>query len=181
MAGCTRTLVLLVVAAAVTSCRPNGNDPLVLPPELIIEKGAADVRTQKRADGGVELSYRAVEQFPAESLLSELKGALPTERWRPLTENWLNPGLPSGNSRGWTSFADGTKKPPKLVHVWSAAWQDSQGNLVEYSVTYESRERPVENWSAPPDDSTAIVTASWLPAAAVEELRRAAGATGPPK
>jgi len=174
----TRIVGWLLVAAATASCRHNATGPVKLPPELIVRKGATDVRMQKRTDGGVELSYRVLEQFPADSLLSELKAALPAERWRPLTENWLNPGTSSGDARGWTSFFDTTKTPPKLVHVWSGGWQDSQGNLVEYAVTYESRERPAGSWSAPPDDSAAMVTALALPTAAVERLRRAAGATG---
>jgi hypothetical protein len=153
-----------------------------LPSGMMIPANATNVRSVNRPDGAVELTYRAKEPYPATNLLSEVRRPLSGEGWRELTEDWLTPGLPVGATRGWTNVEDASKQPSTLLHQWSGAWVDGQGNLLWLIVRYRSAPRhDMTKWLDPPDNADATVRVLWIPARSVETTRRAAGATGPLK
>jgi hypothetical protein len=92
---------------------------------------AYNVRSEAKADGRVEVTYRVHEPFPADGLLARIRGALPAPEWQPLQNDWLNPDNPSSHQVGWGApFIDGRKSPAKRVHAWNAQWRDTHGNVV---------------------------------------------------
>jgi hypothetical protein len=169
-------VALFVVATAVmaVSCRGGPDAPVTLPPELIVVDGAKDVRPRQRPDAGIEVLYRVDQPFPATELLERVRAALPSQRWHPLMEDWLNPGRATSHQRGWGSFTNGLKQPNTLVHAWSAEWKDDAGNLVLYGLVYESKYNPSLPSFAwpPPDNSMLEVTALWLPASTVNAMQQ---------
>jgi hypothetical protein len=141
--------------------------------------GATGVRTISKADGRYELTYSLQQEYPAAPVVARIRAAISEERWQPLAHDCLNPGNPSGYSRGWSDFIDGTKTPNTLVHVWSAEWKDGTGNLVIYSLRYDSAVRPGRLTRPTPDNAVLRVTVMFFPSAIVTEMRKQLGITEP--
>jgi len=170
--------VVFVNLAALGAC-DGVQDRQQWPAELVVDDGATSLRHVERSNGTHELTYQLREAYPAESVLTRIRAALPPDRWQPLTADWLNPDNPSSNSRGWAFFIDGRKKPNTLVHIWSGAWKDGAGNLVEYALRYDSS-LPSGDSREKPDKDAIKVTAFFFPAPVVAETRKQLGITGPP-
>jgi hypothetical protein len=182
-------IVLLTCISLGCKSTESRQAPPKLPPELVVATGARDIVSGARPDGAIELTNRLDEPFPAENLLRQVRAAFPADQWHPLAKDWLNPEIPTSHSRGWTDFQDGTKHPETWVHAWSADWRDSKGNMVLYSLRYDSKPPYVEARRpiivsdpallAPPDNSDLRVSAAWFPVEVVNRLRKAAGVTAP--
>src|SRR5689334_21087697 len=136
---CTMFLSLAIFAAC-----GGLQDRQTWPAELIVVDGSTRLRHTARGNGTHELTYQLRQLHPAESVLTRIQAALPPDRWQPLTEDWLNPGNASAVPRNWSHFIDGTKTPNNVVHVWFGEWKDGGGNLVEYSLRYDSALPPGE-------------------------------------
>jgi hypothetical protein len=164
----------IIVAVGVTilsGCQPQAtNAPVVqLPSVIVVAPGATDVCPQRSADGQVGVSYKVREQFPADAMLARIRAALPTSEWRPLPEDWLNPGVPSSHHAGWSTFEDGTKTPSTEVKQWFAQWQDTEGNVVLYMLRYDSTFVPDRPYRRAPDNSDLSVSGLWIPAVVAEQ------------
>lgn len=145
------------------------------PVELVVIEGATDVHRVGRDSRAYELTYRLNSEYPAESVVAQIRAALSPDRWRPLAQDWLNPGNPSGFTRGWSDFVDKTKTPNTIVHVWSAEWRDDDGNLVTYGLRYDSSVPPGATTRATPDNRKLRVSAAFLPTAVVSATRKQLG------
>jgi len=119
--------MLLAVTAMSVSCRRGTDAHVALPQELVVIESAKQIRSDRRPDAGIEVLYVADQPFPATGLIERISRALPSQRWHPLTEDWLNPGTPTSHHNGWQSYIDGRKRPNTLVHAWSAQWKDDEG------------------------------------------------------
>ena len=171
--------VVLANLAALAACG-GVQDRQQWPAELLALDGATSLRHVERGNGTHELTYQLREVYPAESVLTRIRAALPPDRWQALTADWLNPDNPSSNSRGWADFVDGTKRPNTFVHIWSGAWKDGAVNLVEYSLRYDSSLPSGEIFREKPNNDALKVTALFFPATVVTETRKQLGITGPP-
>jgi hypothetical protein len=89
-------------------------------------------------DGREQLIYTIEIAYPAENLLSFLKTELQKRSWKPLPEDFFNPGMPSSIRRGWSFFEDHTQQPWTGVFVWSADWENSTRDITQYVLRYES-------------------------------------------
>jgi hypothetical protein len=167
-------VAFLVVCATCVACVSDTHTAVnvSMPPELMVPQGATDVKAQPRGDGGVELHYRLEQSFPAESLLTNIHSALPLDRWRPLTKEWLNPNADTSNATGWTNAAITVKNTEKIVHSWNGEWLDSNDNLVMYFLRYESRYVLSEAALQRPDNFDLSVTALWIPTSAARAMRQ---------
>jgi hypothetical protein len=162
-----------VCAVLLAACRGAAQTDLNLPAQVVVVSGAIDVRPEKKADGTSGVSYQVHESFPADALLAHVRAALPAPEWEPMPMDWMNPDLPSSHQRGWTSFADGTKKPPARVHQWIAQWRGKSGDVVFYSLKYDSpllEGKSVGEVPDRPDNDLLHVTAMRLPKAAADRL-----------
>ncbi|MDO8681899.1 MAG: hypothetical protein Q7N50_00260 [Armatimonadota bacterium] len=137
------------------------------PPSLIVLPGATDV-DHVRYKGNYQLSYKLQERYPAKHALREISARLAKQGWKPLKEDFLNPGLPTSHIRGWTEFYDATRTPEERVRAWASDWKNAKGDVVRYAFYYHSPTNQPENLSV------AQVFANYSPAALAKKQRRLA-------
>ena len=132
-----RSLVALMAAISLgAGCAkeaPSAAAP-VHPEILIVLPGAENVKYTKDHDGSV--LYRLSEPHPAEATLKQIRSQLEGTGWKPVAEDLMNPGRTNSHDRGWMNFIDGTNNGAN-VFLWSAAWESTRGDRVEYSLRYE--------------------------------------------
>lgn len=87
----------------------------------------------------------------------------------------MNPGRRMSHTEGWGSFIDASKTPNQPEHSWTADWKNSAGDVVRYSLLYESRctGSPCQTPNRVPDNSRLHLAATWMSAATVEGGKRA--------
>ena len=111
-------------------------------PALIVVKG---IRTIGFGNNGGcdQMQYFLKEKYPARRVLKYIALQLQRQGWRPLEEDFLNPGRKSSNVTGWSSFT--ADNPEREVRLWSADWE-KDGNIVTYGLRYQcsinSRKQP---------------------------------------
>ncbi len=133
-------------------------------PALIILPGARDI-IRGHVFGTDQLSYRLNEAYPADSALRNIKDQLTRQGWKPLKEDYLNPGLPSSHTRGWTEFIDATRKPEQMVKQWLADWTNDKGDIVTYALRYRFPS------SGSLQLNTLLITAIYDPAKSAQDRR----------
>ena len=134
---------------------------------LIVLDGATQVRRDPGAYWSFSVAYALREKHPASNAIQQISSRLEALGWRPIKDDWLNPGLPSSHVRGWTDFRDSTTTPTQHVHQWGAQWQDKSGSIVGYTLRYSYPE------SATPDFESLWINGSWYPAAGVKIMKAA--------
>jgi len=132
---------------------------------LIVLDGATQVRRDPGAYWSFHVAYALKEKHPASNAIQQISSRLEALGWRPLKDDWLNPGLPSSHVRGWTDFTDGTRTPVHRVHRWGAQWQDESGNIVDYTLDYSYPE------SGTQDLQSLWIDGAWYPAAGVKIMQ----------
>jgi len=155
-----------VVPSLAESGPASGGDEEAAREALIVLDGASRVERGGGAYGSLFVAYRLTEEYPARNAIERVSSHLRTLGWVPLKEDWLNPGLPSSHVRGWTDYVDRTANLVRHVYQWSAEWQDSRGNLVDYSLRYECPE------PGPSDLRSLWVTGLWYPAAQAKMMQQ---------
>ena len=163
-----RAVVLTLVAwpGGVRAQQPS------MPAYVVVPPGAHDVVSHEENDGRSTCSYTVSAAYPAASVLEAIKSTLAASGWRPLPDDWMNPGLASSHSVGWQYFLDDTVGPTRLVHQWLADWQDETGNLLVYALRYHSSTTPGHD----PDNRNLKVVVLYFPKSVAEALRAAVGA-----
>jgi hypothetical protein len=105
------------------------------PSFFIVARGATEVR-QTRWQGHDQIVYRIQASYPAADVLKTIAERLGQLGWKPLKEDWLNPGLPSSHVRGWTYYEDETTKPATSVRAWGAEWENGDHDILSYDLYY---------------------------------------------
>jgi hypothetical protein len=105
--------------------------------DLIVIKGAKDIKYYN-LHGTEQVSYRVSMAYPAGTALVEISERLKARGWEPLTESFLNPGLPSSHVTGWGWFEDGTKPFHPWIYQWLADWKNNNGDILSFVLRYES-------------------------------------------
>jgi hypothetical protein len=146
-------MAALVLTAGCTKEAPREAAPAVHPDILIVLSGAEDVRHSKDSDGSV--SYRLIEPYPADGTLTEIRSRLERQGWKPTSEDFMNPGTTNSHDRGWMNYIDGTRNDATVFH-WSAAWESTRGDRVEYSLRYEYAKDAGPFSAKPPLQLTAL-------------------------
>jgi hypothetical protein len=132
---------------------------------LIVLDGATMVRRDTGAYGSYHVAYGLNAPHPATNAIQQISSRLIALGWKPLEDDWLNPGLPSSHVRGWTEFGDRTTSPAQHVHQWKAQWQDKAGSIVDYSFHYAYPR------SGAPNLNSLSVNVSWYPASGVKIMQ----------
>lgn len=68
-----------------------------------------------------QLTYQVEVEYPASHIVSCISDQLTAAGWKPLEEDYWNPGLPSSHVTGWTQFADTIVQPQATVDQWAAS------------------------------------------------------------
>jgi hypothetical protein len=131
--------VLLLAAAllAAGGCQRRTASAGKYSDSLVVAPSASAPRYRSYPDGRQQLTYTIDSEYPGESIISFLSTELQKRAWKPLNEDFLNPGLPSSHVRGWTEFEDATRKPPGPVWAWMADWENKNHDITRYSLEYQ--------------------------------------------
>ncbi len=135
---------------------------------LIVLDSATRVSRYSGVNQSFGVAYAINVQQPASDVIQQISSRLETLGYRPLENDWLNPGLPSSHICGWTQFLDGTRTPMHQIHRWGAQWQDNPGNIVDYTLDYSYPE------SGTKDLQSLWIDAAWYSAAGAETMQDAA-------
>jgi len=163
-----RAALLLAFGCAVASvCYGQAGGSTQHSDSLVIVSGAKDPRYLAHSDGRQQLIYTCEVEYPAEEIVASISRELRKKHWKPLKEDFLNPGLPSSNVRGWVSFEDGTTHTAEYVHEWMADWENAAHDIVMYDLEYRSADTSTRDLRA------LQVIALYVPARTVIEMKRA--------
>ena len=130
-----RCAFLVLVTRTAGWCQQSSHSADMRPSFFVVPSGATGVK-QSRWQGHDQILYRIQASYPADDLLKTITARLNRSGWRPLKEDWLNPGLPSSHVRGWTYYEDETTKPPTSVRAWGAQWENGAHDILEYTLEY---------------------------------------------
>ena len=131
---------------------------------LITVKGALDTKYVDRQGMG-QLIYQLEVDYPASHIIGAFSTALHKKGWTPLVDDYLNPGHPSSHVRGWGAFVDATTTTPQTIHQWHAQWENSNGDIVGYTLRYSYPQGEA------PQLETLLLIGNFMPAALAEEQR----------
>jgi hypothetical protein len=135
------------------------------PPPPSVEVALAPIQgaTSVSRDGGAFdsfwVSYVLKARYPAADVTQEISTRLKKLGWRPLQEDWLNPGRPLPQVPQWfvvTEELPGTA--PQHVDEWTAQWENDAGELIDYTLRYSYAK------TATPDRRTLSISSGWYPA-----------------
>ena len=134
-------IAAVLMALAVTKrgiwFHKSGSEPL--PSYFVVVAGAQNVK-HRHFNGQDELFYTIESEYPADAVLNPIKANLAELVWKPLAEDYLNPGIPSSNVRGWDYFVDESTHPRTSVRSWLAQWQNANGDVMIYSLEYRCKD-----------------------------------------
>jgi hypothetical protein len=134
---------------------------------FVVARGATEVR-QTRWQGHDQIVYRIQASYPAADVLKTIAERLGQLGWKPLKEDWLNPGLPTSHVRGWTYFEDDTTKPATSVRAWNADWENGAHDILTYLLEYRC---PENACSSTLDLRDMRVVAIYIPADLAERTK----------
>ena len=114
---------------------------------FVILENAEHTFYDLRDGGSIQLSYKIKENYPATSAIKQIASQMKANGWESLKEDYLNPGLPSSQVKGWIDFEDTSRLPTKIVHQWMGDWQDKHANIVRYAFIYQYPKNKDKNLS----------------------------------
>ena len=123
---------LILISTPVVACGQGRQIP-----ELPVPPNAYDVRWLTEYDGAVH--FRIAEAYPASAFLQFLTMAFTERGWKPDSEDFFDPAIPSSHVRGWTEHGDGDAS----VFSWIAGWTSPSGGYVQYDLEYRVKSEAV--------------------------------------
>jgi hypothetical protein len=168
----SRTAVV-VLFAIIVACRSSGSSADI-PKPVFVPQGARELRVgQGVATGQVDVSYLVEAKYPAPDLREALARTLRASGYQVLDHDFLDPGTRIDGPRDWASYVDATLRPATCVRELVEDWQNLQGDVVRYSLRYDSpcEAGPVRRMM--PTNETLRVTAAVIPAETARATREA--------
>jgi hypothetical protein len=135
---------------------------------LLIAPSAINPKYLAYSDGREQLTYLLDTDYPAESTISFISAGLQKRGWEPLRDDFLNPGLPSSQVRGW-QYEDPSREPRTSVRTWACDWEDRANNITLYGLKYQY---PMSGAHDPPDARMLHVVALYIPANVAEKMKQ---------
>jgi len=142
---------------------------------LIVVSGAKDPSYRTYPDGREHVMYTVEAEYPAEKIISAISGQLGKKGWKPLREDFMNPGIQSSRIRGWKSFADATQQPEEGVHSWVADWESPAHDIVVYTLEYRTPGAAVSTYTH--SLKTLQVIGLYIPARVAADMKKLAAAS----
>lgn len=164
-----RTCIALLLSALAGCRSPSPGD---VPKAVFVSPGARELRVSDGvARSQIDVAYVADEKYPAPGIREGLARALRDSGYQPLDHDFLEPSQKTEVPRDWSSYNSGRQT---CVREVVEDWQNTQGDVVRYSLRYDS---PCEAGPVRRDEPTAAtlkVTVGMIPAAAATAMREAA-------
>ena len=157
-----------VAAAKAFSSPAAANDKCALLAKekgLVVSSDADRLTCQAKPGEWIQVSFVVHESYPARQIISEIKSQLTHAGWKPLKEDWLNPGISSAPARGWSQYVEETGGTLRDYWTWKAGWQNANGDLIEYTLLYS---RPFRTKGPLSDVS---INGNWMSAAKAQADR----------
>jgi hypothetical protein len=129
------TLLAIVFLSGGGCHSSTKNDPSKYSDSLIVVKGAKDIHYSK-LEGTDQLFYSVKVPYPAPHVLNEISKKLEIKGWKPLKEDYLNPGSPSSHVKGWTDSFHVGKKTKRKFHQWLAQWENKNQDIMCVTLWY---------------------------------------------
>ncbi len=133
---------------------------------LVVAPFAKSPNYLKYPDGRQQVIYSIEAEYPAEEVLSFIKGELNKRGWKPLPQDFFNPDIPSSHQRGWTFFEDHTQKPWTGVYAWTADWENGLHDITTYVLRYDAPDNSTRNLK------NLQVMAIYIPAEIAAKMKR---------
>jgi hypothetical protein len=121
-----------LAATLALGCGGSQTPPHLDSPALLILPAAQ--RIQHTAGPQESLNYDAQEMCPASQSIAQITHHLEEIGWKPLTEDFLNPGIPTSLVRGWTAYQDDVRR--RYVWQWQGQWESDKGEIATYDLKY---------------------------------------------
>lgn len=139
------SLLFTFVPAQTSDFGKRVNDGEKYSASLVVVQSAKSPKYLKHQDGREQVTYSTESEYPAEDALSFIRAELKKRGWKPLPQDFLNPGIPSSHQSGWTFFEDHTQNPGTGVYAWNADWENGSHDIVVYTLRYESPDNSTHN------------------------------------
>jgi len=166
-----RFLTLLLLASAlelVGGCHSRSDTERKHSESLLIAPSAINPKYLAYSDGREQLTYTVDIEYPAESTIAFLSTQLRNQRWIALREDFMNPGIPTSEVRGWMQFEDRAQESRATVRSWACDWEDGTHDITLYYLVYRY---PITGAHDPPDTRMLHVMALYIPAAVAEKMK----------
>jgi hypothetical protein len=166
-------ICIVILLSATAGCRPSSS-PADVPKAVFRPPGARELRVSDGvAPGQVDVVYVAEEKYPAPEIREGLTNTLRDSGYQLLDHDFLDPSVKLEVPRDWGSYIDGPTRRETCVRELVEDWQNSQGDIVRYSLRYDSpcEAGPVRR--AEPTTATLKVTVAMIPAAVARAAREA--------
>jgi hypothetical protein len=128
------SLAVAVILMAVVIALACGRTE-VPPRSLVVMSGARGV-VYSSYGGTEQVRYELTEKYPAKHTLKQISDELAEQGFKPLRDDFQNPGHPSSHVTGWNFFTDRTRNRNEAVRRWIAQWSNSSGDVVDYNLEY---------------------------------------------
>jgi hypothetical protein len=180
----TRLIACIALIVMVAGCATSSN-PSEAPKVIFVAEGARDLRESRQSSGQIDVMYRVQEKYPAVRIRDDLARTLQAAGFRVLDHDYLDPDHKQHPDhkqqipRQWSSYVDGRKRTESCVLRLVEDWQNTDGDVVRYALTYESPCKPVSSVWPDATVDTLEVTAIVIPAALVRVQREAAKKLAP--
>jgi hypothetical protein len=161
-------LLLASMLGMVGGCQRPSESAKTHADSLLVAPSAINPKYLAYSDGREQLTYTIDTDYPADSTIFFLSTQLQNRRWTALREDFLNPGIPSSQVRGWTQFEDRSEEPRATVRAWGCDWEDGAHNITTYFLRYRYQMSGAHD---PPDSRMLHVMALYIPAAVAEKMK----------
>lgn len=163
--------MMIILLAVMAGCGRTST-PADVPNAVFVPSHARDLRVRDGvAPGQIDVAYIAEEKYPAPQVRQGLARALRDSAYQPLDHDFLDPSERLEVPREWGSYTQDTRGREICVREVVEDWQNAQGDIVRYSLRYDSpcEAGPVRR--AEPTTTTLRVTVGMIPVAAVRAAR----------
>ena len=162
-------LLVASISEPVAGCKRSSEISKKHSESLLVAPSAINPKYLAYPDGREQLTYLLDTDYPAESTISFISAGLQKRGWEPLRDDFLNPGLPSSQVRGWMQYEDASREPRTSVRQWASDWEDGAHNITLYDLKYQY---PMSGAHDPPDARMLHVVALYIPANVAEKMKQ---------
>ena len=162
------TVLMLASALELVGCHWRSGAERKRSESLLIAPSTINAKYLAYPDGREQLTYMVDTEYPAESTIAFISAELEKRHWEPLREDFLSPGTPLSQVRGWTQFEDRAQEPRATVRQWGCDWEDGGHNITLYHLEYRY---PMSGAHDPPNSRMLHLVALYIPANVAEKMK----------
>jgi len=134
----TRILLLVPMIVLFLGCQKQQPDwPNRVSASMWIDRKAKHIERQMLS-GTYQIQYTVAECYPGKQFLQDMKQSMTDMGWKRLEYDFLNPSVQTSHGRApgglWSHIINSDGKE---AYIWIDDWEDSEKNIVRYSLKYQ--------------------------------------------